>query len=213
MLLLRHHSGLTQALALCDIITQGAETVPALVQRVPKCARIVVYSDPPWNPGNEKWWRKHAGVGPPVDYNHLLDAWCRIVAALTPEHVFCEQSSIAKHRQFFLDAARRTDGFLPFLEQWTVFYGPNGRLPNSLLHFGSEPLRTDPSGMRAEPMTRRVFEGLDTDGTLIVDPCTGKGMSSRMAHYFGCQFVGTELNAKRLDFSVAWLKKQGYCFV
>lgn len=176
----------------------------------------IVYSDPPWNPGNEKWWRKHAMVDPPESYNKLLDAWCQCVAALKPRHVFCEQSHNAKHRAMHEDAVSRCAIWeLPLCETWTVFYGSPGSRsclrPNTLLHYGREPIATDPSGMSGEPMTIRVFEGLAlAPGMVICDPCIGKGMTSRMAHYFGCHCAGMELNKYRLDYTITWLVKHGY---
>lgn len=203
----------TQRLAVADLLSGGGETLLGMRdgRRV-----AVVYSDPPWNPGNEKWWRRHAGAEPPTDYNHLLDAWCACVAAFEPLHVFCEQSVNPKHRAMFTDAVARCPGWaFPLIEQWMVYYGSPGSRscsrPNTLLHFGHEPIATDPTGMSGEAMTRTVFDGLRlAPGDLVADPCMGKGMTSRQAHLHGLECIGTELNAARLDKTVAWLLKHGY---
>lgn len=208
----RHPDGMVQRLAVADLLNGGGGLLRSMAaDPVP-----LVYSDPPWNPGNEKWWRRHAGAEPPADYNHFLDAWCRTVAAFAPLHVFSEQSANDRHRGMFLDAVGRCPGWtLPLLEQWTVYYGSPGsascRRPNVLLHFGTDPLRTDPSGMAGVPMTRRVFEGISLDAPVTVaDPCMGKGMTSRLAHDRVWNVVGTELNARRLDYTIRWLLKAGY---
>ena len=197
-----------QRLAVADLTADGAGVLDGLRDGRPVA---VVYSDPPWSPGNEKWWRRRAGAAPPVAYTALLDGWCRAVAACRPEHVFCEQSIHAGHRQQLLDAVARCPGWtLPLLEQWEVRYGSPKR-PNVLLHFGREALRTDPSGMSGEPMTRRVLEGLALPaGAVAADPCTGLGMTSRMAHEFGLSFIGTELDPARLARTRGWLEKRGY---
>src|SRR5690606_28575755 len=136
----------------------------------------IVYSDPPWNPGNEKYWRRHAGASPTRGYDRLLDAWCRCAVACRAEHVFVEQSVNPAHKQLLLGAIARCHGWtLPLLEEWTVQYG-SPRRPNALLHFGAARLTTDPSGMHGIGMTREVFRGLRVrPGTAVADPCMGLG--------------------------------------
>ena len=209
-----HPDGLEQRLAVADLLVDAGDLV---VEMIAGRGAPLVYSDPPWNPGNEKYWRRHAGASPPDSYDRLLDAWCGLVARIGPRDVFCEQSTQSKHRDLFFAAVERCEAWrLPLLEQWTVYYGTPGPgrdcvRPNVLLHFGSAPLATDPSGMRGVPMTRRVFEGIDLPhGSLVVDPCMGKGMTSRLAHERGWNVVGTELNSRRLDYTIAWLMKRGY---
>jgi hypothetical protein len=130
--------------------------------------------------------------------------------------VFCEQSVNAKHRGMFLAAVARCSGWeLPLLEEWTVYYGSPGSRscvrPNTLLHFGGEKLAGDPSGLSGEAMTRCVFDALGLPaGTVVADPCMGKGMTSRQAHEHGCDCFGTELNPARLEKTIAWLLKRGY---
>ncbi len=202
----RHPQGMVQQLAVADLLANGGD----LIVNTPKAGAIIIYSDPPWNPGNEKYWRRYAGASEPTQYNCLLDAWCHCVAACKPEHVFCEQSVIDAHRQLFIDAVARCEGWnLPLLEQWTVYYGSPSR-PNILLHFGRTKLASNPEGLRNEAMTRCVFEGLDASHATIIDPCIGLGMTSRMAHTFKHNCVGTELNSARLERAIAWLLKHGY---
>jgi hypothetical protein len=65
--------------------------------------------------------------------------------------------------------------------------------------------------MAGEPMTIRVCAGLQLPpGSVVVDPCMGKGMTSRMAHYFDWDCVGVEINPKRLAKTIEWLGRQGY---
>ena len=204
---------LIQDLAVADLLDGGGDVLAELVR-----GRDVamVYSDPPWNPGNEKWWRRHAGAEPPDSYDHLLDAWCACVAACRPAHVFSEQSVNEKHRKMFTDAVDRCDGWtLPLLEEWTVYYGSGGSRscirPNKLLHFGTQQLATDPTDLRGIKMTECVFDGLGLPArSLVVDPCMGKGMTSRVSHSHGLCCVGTELNPKRLAKTQEWLLKHGY---
>lgn len=198
-----------QRLAVADLTTtDGLATFVALLDGL---TVSIVYSDPPWNPGNEKYWRRYAGAEPPRGYDRLLDAWCRCVVACAPEHVLVEQSVNAAHKQLLLDAIARCEGWvLPFLEEWTVMYG-SPRRPNALLHFGREKLTTNPTGMHGIGMTRVVFHGLTLrPGTAVADPCMGLGTTSRVAHEFGMSCIGTELNEARLGKTVERLRKLGY---
>lgn len=179
-----------------------------------------VYSDPPWNPGNATYWRTHAGKDPCRDYHRFLDSWVRAVTSCIARgatDVFTEQSSKTVHQNMTHDAISRAGDTwpLPLVEQWEVFYGSPGsasvRYPNALLHYGHERIATDPSGMASEPMTIRVCAGLDfRPGSWVIDPCMGKGMTSRMAVYFDWNCVGVEINQARLDKTLAWLARQGY---
>lgn len=198
-----------QRLAVADLTTdEGLATFATLLEGL---TVSIVYSDPPWNPGNEKYWRRYAKASETRGYDRLLDAWCRCVVACRPEHVLVEQSIIPAHKQMLLDAIARCTGWhLPLLEEWTVQYGSPKR-PNALLHFGREKLSTDPSGMHGIGMTRAVFRGLAIrPGATVADPCMGLGMTSRVAHEFGLSCIGTELNPARLERTIATLRKLGY---
>ena len=204
---------LQQIVGCRDICTP--HTVDHYRERLPGLVDLV-YSDPPWNPGNEKYWRRHAGIPDTAGYQAFLKAWHAVVAecyARGAMHVLCEQSSNPKHHRMLTD--ERTGWDLPLLETWTVFYGsPSSiscKLPNILMHFGHQKLRTDPAGMAGEAMTIRACAGLNiAPGSWIVDPCLGKGMTSRMAHYFGWNLVGTEIHPARLQKALDWLARMGY---
>lgn len=205
-----------QLLSCIDIQRDGA--INCLRKILPGYVRLV-YSDPPWNPGNATYWRTHAGREPCDSYRGFVDAWSAFsMEAISrgATDIFTEQSCNGEHRGYVLDAIDRIgDWPLRLIEEWTVYYGSPGSKscsrPNVLLHFGHHSIRTNPEGMVGEPMTIRAMAGLDIiPGDWILDQCIGKGMTSRVAHYFDCNCIGTELNQKRLDKTILWLKKQGY---
>ncbi|HEX6940910.1 MAG TPA: hypothetical protein VF158_15945 [Longimicrobiales bacterium] len=176
-----------------------------------------VYSDPPWNPGNEKYWRNHANAPRTPGYDAFLDAWCAaagVAIRCGATDVLCEQSANEAHWGLMVAAAGRAawPRALPLLEWWEVQYGGSSSArPNTLLHFGGKPLSVSPWGMSGEAMTIRACAGLHLPaGAVLMDPCIGQGMTSRVAHYFGWNCVGTELNPARLQKTVEWLKRQGY---
>jgi hypothetical protein len=204
-------------LAVQDIVDGGAF---ALSNMLGSRQVDLVYSDPPWNPGNEKYWRNHAEASESTGYAAFLAAWVNCASlgiAKGARHVFTEQSANDEHRQLTVAAMEHAGCGVP-LEQWTVYYGSPGsasvRRPNVLLHYGIERLPTDPSGMAGEAMTIRVCAGLSLPpGSLVLDPCMGKGMTSRMAHYFDWDCIGTEINAGRLSKTIGWLRGQGYVVI
>lgn len=201
-------AGQSIALAQADLTLGGAQLF-AEIARTRSTA--VVYSDPPWNPGNEKYWRRMAGVDVPRDYTDLLTAWVRCVVAAEPEHVFVEQSVIDSHRGMLMAAISREPRWRwPLLATWTVQYGSPKR-PNALMHFGPSPISTDPSGMFGVNMTRTVFRGLPFQSRAwVADPCMGLGTTARVAAEFGFSVYGTELNPKRLGVTVERLRKAGF---
>lgn len=209
-------NGRTQIMLCGDL--ENIEARDRLISYLPDNVGMV-YSDPPWNPGNATYWRTHAKKDPCLSYNAFLDAWCSVVSeciSRSANHIFTEQSANEKHCQMLLDAVARNDKWnLPLLEKWTVFYGSPGSIsvkrPNILLHFGNEKITTNPEGMAGEPMTTRTCAGVGLKtGSWIVDPCVGKGMTSRQAHYFDWNCVGNELNPDRLEKTLQWLRSQGY---
>ncbi len=205
---------LTQLFLCADL--EDASTLKQFKSILPDSVNVV-YSDPPWNPGNATYWRTHAGYDRCGSYDKFLDAWVAVAAECIRRgatNVLTEQSANQKHCDMVLAAIKRNAGWdLPFRKKWRVFYGSPGsasvRHPNVLLHFGLADLRADPSDMAGEAMTIRVCSGLH-GVTTIVDPCMGKGMVSRMAHYFGWNCYGIELNRHRLQVTLKWLSRQGY---
>jgi hypothetical protein len=203
-----HPQGTVQRFAVADLCEKGTHSLLNEMADGLDGTRIT-YSDPPWNPGNEKWWRRHAKADPPKDFNIFLDGWCASVKNFGPAEIFVETTVIAAHRQIVEGAIKRNLG-LEAMEEWEVIYGSPAR-PNVLIHYGTAPLKTDPSGMKGPPMTRCVFDGMPVDGPVVMsDPCMGKGMISREAHKQGWHCVGTELNSARLDKTIDWLLRKGY---
>ncbi len=180
----------------------------------------IVYSDPPWNHGNATYWRTHANKEPCEDYNGFLDTFCKYVSASINRgatDIFTEQSFNEKHRKIYYSAVERAQWSLPLIDEKIVYYGSPGsrsvKRPNSLLHYGDTKLTTNPSGLAGEPMTIRVCASLKKrhpNGTWIVDPCIGKGMTSRMAVYFQWNCLGIEINPKRLQKAIDWLLNRGF---
>lgn len=161
----------------------------------------IVYSDPPWGPGNLMYWRTHNGETERPDWRRFLDTFCGVVASsIKPgAHVFVEMGLR------WVDDLAETMASLEIHEskRWTCFYG-NPKLPNVLWYSGPG-TTTDPSGMAGVAMTRTALEGVASPGALVFDPCCGKGMTARCALRLGMRFAGVELNPKRAAVTQKWL--------
>lgn len=204
---------LIQRLAVLDL--DSADGLVCAIGLLPEVVRLV-YSDPPWNPGNATYWRTYAKTGNAcASYQAFLDRLVAIYVECQRRgalDVLVEQSIKPEHRSMLVAATHRNPGWtLPYQGHYEVSYSSHPR-PNALLHWGVSKLTGDPSGLRGEPMTRAAIAGVlpPSDGTWFVDPCMGLGMTSRMAHEFGANCFGTELNPARLAKTIAWLTKRGY---
>jgi hypothetical protein len=182
----------------------------------------LVYSDPPWNAGNARYWRSHAdGTSLAVNWPQFCERWCRCVAMIQPTIIYTEQSAIGHHASTMIQAAKAA-GLPPLDQVYRVHYGApvsTGerisvfRRENLLCRFATSDWTGDPSGLAGQAMTRHVFEHEPLiehcRGQFVADPCVGKGMTARMAHEFGMRCVGLELNPRRLQVTIDWLTKQG----
>jgi hypothetical protein len=195
-----------QRLAVADLVNGGVATFKAMLKGVDVG---VVYGDPPWNPGNEKFWRRHAKVTETNGYDKLLMAWVECAMATGASNVFVEQSINPLHKDMM--AKRLVLLHLPLICEWRVLYGSPKR-PNALMHYGRRHITIDPTGMSGEAMTYAVLNDVASNEPVrwVADPCMGLGTTSRVAHRLGWSCVGTELNPARLERTIEKLLKLGY---
>jgi hypothetical protein len=163
----------------------------------------IVYSDPPWGPGNLMYWRTHNGERARPSWDDFLRLFCRVVSASAAggAHVFVEMGL----RWVDQLAAEMAAVGLPERNRWTCYYG-HPKLPNVLWYSGPG-TTTDPSGLSGVAMTRRALEGVARPSALVFDPCCGKGMTARCALRLGMRFAGVELNPKRAAATRAFLDR------
>lgn len=183
-----------------------------------------VYSDPPWNPGMEVYFRRLADVSETEGFAAFWDGFLasvRICMERGARHVLIEQGAREDDRAPLMAAWTRLleeecrtllpdDGPLPFQRRYEVTY-QGGRRPSALLHWGITPLIRDPSRLHGPAMTREALLGCGLPrGAWVVDPCTGQGMTSRVAHRLDLNFMGLELHPDRLQVAEDWLRRKGY---
>lgn len=165
----------------------------------------LVYSDPPWGPGNQRYWHTHNGSVPRTDWLTFLAAFCAACSAHRKPGapVFVEMGLRWVED---LDAAMARVG-LHRMRRWDISYGRPAR-PNALLLYGLDDVAIDLGpNTHGEPITRTVLAAVVKPGSVVLDPCCGKGMTARTTHHRGGYFRGSELNSKRLEVTASWLRK------
>ena len=165
----------------------------------------LVYSDPPWNPGNARMWRTLSKIdgetGRKVEWTDFVNRFCITANQPQPDHIFIEMG--VRQSMDFISSAINI-GFPRFKREWNVFY--NYTHPNKLLYFSDiKEFTGNPEGLKNEAMTEHVFEHISKQREIVFDPCTGLGMTTRMAHRFGMVFYGNELNPLRLKKILVWM--------
>jgi len=164
----------------------------------------IIYSDPPWGPGNLLYWRTHNAETERPCWSDFLRRFCAVASSvIAPSgHIFVEMGL-----RWVDDLAEEMARVgLAERHRWTCYYGAQ-KLPNALWYSGPGST-TNPEGLSGVTMTRRALEGVSTPGALVFDPCCGKGMTARCAVRLGMRFAGIELNPKRAAVTQSWLNRQ-----
>jgi hypothetical protein len=190
---------------LCGDITEGA-----IDQLMGPERADVIYSDPPWGPGNQQYWHtmRARGSCPRTSWAEFLATFCQVcVRYRTPNApVFVE---MGLRWEGELVEAMAAVG-LPRQRRFRTFYGSKQKPTENVLSlFGhADADIAMPAVAHGEPVTRAALGGVVRPGDLVLDPCTGLGMTARIAHVLGAQFRGLEMNATRLARTEAWLRKR-----
>lgn len=189
---------------LCGDITKGAVGHLLGDEKVD-----VIYSDPPWGPGNQQYWHtmRERGSVPATSWSDFLTVFCEVCAmAIKPRSPVMIEMGIRWVDE--LDGAMARVG-LNVRNRWTIFYGPKSKpLPNTLSLYGDRSIDIAmPSPPHGEVVTRAALAAIVKSGDIVLDLCTGLGMTARATHRLGGVFYGTEMNTVRLARTAAWLKK------
>jgi hypothetical protein len=169
----------------------------------------VIYSDPAWGPGNQQYWHtmNDRGSVPRTSWGEFLAAFCRACAKFRKPNtpIFVEMGTRWADE---LDGAMSLIG-LPRQRRWVVTYGPKRKpLPVTLNLYGAHDIGiVMPEPPHGEPVTRAVLSAVVKPGMVVLDPCTGLGMTARITHQLGGVFRGTELNEARLLRAIEGVKK------
>lgn len=170
----------------------------------------VIYSDPPWGPGNQKYWHtmNRRGSKPRTSWESFLCSFASVCAQhrKPTAPVFVEMG--LRWTDDLDDAMERVG--IKMVRRWTILYGPRKKpLKNTVALYGAPcPPISLPEPRHGEPVTAAILESVISSGDIVLDPCTGKGMTARATHRFNGYFFGAELNPSRLKQTGDWLRKR-----
>jgi hypothetical protein len=156
----------------------------------------VVYADPPWNAAQLTQFHRKAGLKPPE--HTWLDIYRRVV-------------ELAGDKPCFLEGSRHNAGLVmdllpgPVVERWPVTYDRG--LP-AVLQYSGPPLPRDfdPSNLEGDALPRYVLGRYEC--SVILDPCAGRGLNTRVADAVGSSMVSVELHPNRMSAAMARLARQ-----
>lgn len=167
----------------------------------------VIYSDPPWGPGNQQYWHTYnqRGSAPRTSWDEFLAVFCATCAKFRKASapVFVEMGLRWVDQ---LDAAMASVG-LQRQRVWEITYGRPAH-PNSLRLYGPQDVPVELVKTHGPPVTATILGAVVSPGSVVLDPCCGLGMTARNTHKLGGKFRGCELNPKRLAVTAAWLEKR-----
>lgn len=169
----------------------------------------LVYGDPPWGQALLTSFATMAKTTPRYPWRGFLDVLAAAIAGVRkPEApVFLEMG--CRWERDLVNAMALVQ--LPLRRRWDVFYGSRKKpSPSLLLLFGPTDVEvTMPDPPLGEPVTRAALAAVVREGTVVLDPCTGLGMTARITHSLGGNFRGLELNPERLEKATTWLRLHG----
>jgi hypothetical protein len=180
----------------------------AIVQLMGNERADALYCDPPWGPGNLKYWHTHAKIEAPQisweEFVKIVDNVLRLhVKPLAPVWIEMGLRWVARFTECLFESGRSN----PFV--WITRYGSSELRPCALIYSGpSLPDGFDPSYLRGAKLPHACLQACRLEqGAVVLDPCCGKGYTARATHTLGLSFRGLELNPHRLGYTEQWLRK------
>lgn len=162
----------------------------------------MVYCDPPWNQGNVNAFYTKAGkkdyINSFEEFYSFLFKW---IKKIKPASCYLEIGR--QNKNIFIDCL---NNIFPVVQHWGItYYGKN---PCYLVRGGTSSQNFDFTGMDDK---HTPFEAIkhETTSSIVGDLCTGQGLTAIAAYRLGKQFVGTELNQRRLAVTIDKVNKLG----
>lgn len=161
----------------------------------------LLYSDPPWGTGLLNGFRTKAGKDRAT---HTWQELYRRVANLghaakVPVWMECSVIENRDGKQV-PDAIRHPSGFSEYDAYWQVVYYRKN--PSGLFHSGIRPVPetlVDLTGMDDDFTPGAVMASYDLLDAKVIDPCAGRGVTSRQAEEQGWGSINNEMHPARVS--------------
>lgn len=160
----------------------------------------LVYTDPPWDTGNIRSFYTKAGLDDRPTFEDFAVVLFDRIGEIGAPVCYLEIG----RRNLDLFVAEMGEIY-PIVQSWPVTY--YGKHPSFLVRGGQEPTDFDFSGLDDMHTPRLAMENEKFESA--ADLCLGRGLVAITAFNLGRQFVGTELNPRRLACAIDKVAKKG----
>lgn len=149
----------------------------------------LIYCDPPWNTGNIRTFYTKAGLKTSKTHREFTEVLFQHIARIDAPTCYLE---IGKQNLRVFRTCMAT--IYPSVQGWPVTYYRHN--PSFLVRGGQMPTTFDFTGMddMDTPLAAMEAERF----SVVADLCMGRGLTATVAFGLDKQFVGTELNRRRL---------------
>lgn len=172
-----------------------------------------IYTDPPWNPGNQRMFHTFAKSVPPYDYSYFLSRFIDICIERCPTGYIFFEMGIKWQERF---EKWITGKGLYILARNVTYYrsgkdwAPCGLICASTLK-DTLFIPIIPDDLQGDKAIRWIFNFLSGQGyRTVFDPCCGKMHGLSFASRRGMQTYGIELIPEKLAKGLAAFSKMGY---
>ena len=195
---------------LCGDITKGAVDIVMENEKA-----NIIYSDPPWGMSNLKFWdtinvKMNNQNKRETNWDLFMKNFCNIINKYSNDNtpVFIEMG-IKFYEEFLLIIEKNTNYKLKQLFK-TQYRGSGKLLPmivmyltNSFDYIFDE---TKINETHSDQTVINILTPIAQKDFIVLDPCTGFGRTMRISDSLNMRFRGTELNQKRLDKAIKYLR-------
>jgi hypothetical protein len=161
----------------------------------------MVYCDPPWNLGNvNSFITKNNSVKYIDEFSMFYKKLFSVIWWYNPSVCFLEIG-----KQHLPDFEKEMNNLFPSVQTWEITYYKKN--PCYLIRGGILPTDFDFTG---KDDSETPFLAIQNEGcSCVADFCTGRGLTAISAFRQGKQFVGTELNKRRLAVAIDKIAQLG----
>ena len=160
----------------------------------------LVYVDPPWNTGNLRAFYTKAGLALGGTFRSFLEALFDGIQCINSPVCYLEIG-----KQNLNTAINCLKLLYPVTQYWAVTY--YRRNPSYLIRGGQEPTAIDFTGADDADTPRLAMRA--ESFSCVADLCMGRGLTATTAFALNKQFVGTELNPRRLAVTIDRVAQMG----
>lgn len=186
-----------------EIYTDSTFMVYDIMEGLPNIAFYsgMVYCDPPWNLGNVNSFITKNNSGAYINkFSEFYEKLFSLIKWYSPEVCFLETG-----KQHLQDFQFEMNKIFPVVQTWLITYYKKN--PCYLVRGGINPTDFDYTGKDDIETPSLAIQ--NEKHNCVVDFCTGRGLTAISAFKQGKQFIGTELNKRRLAVAIDKIAQLG----